>query len=77
MAESTSSPRGPSDYLKLTGASALCGDLSPKTIRRAIASGALRAFRPTGSQRGLILLKRSDVIRWIESSAINPVRLKR
>lgn len=41
---------------------------STKTIRRAIASGRLRAFRPTTR----LLLAESDVRAWVESPAPEP-----
>jgi len=56
-------------YTPLAKASAFSG-LSVRTIRRAISSRRLLAFRPSGAARGLILLRRRDVVAWIESATI-------
>lgn len=63
------SPPLPSDYLPLPKASRLTG-LSRRSLRRAIASGHLRAFRPMQSVRGMLLIRRRDLVDWIEGSKV-------
>lgn len=63
-------------YTALAKASAFSG-LSVRTLRRAISSGRLLAFRPSGAARGLILLRRRDVVAWIESATIETGPLTR
>lgn len=57
-------------YIPLFAASVFSG-ISTKTIRRAIAAGRLRAFRPSGGSRAMILISRRELIAWIESSVID------
>jgi hypothetical protein len=66
--ESTASQR---EFFRLGRASQLA-DVSVRTVRRAIEMGLLRAFRPTGASRGVLLVRRRDVIDWVERSAIKP-----
>lgn len=56
-------------YVPLSVAAAFSG-LSVKTLRRAISSGYLPAFRPSRASRGLILLLRRDLVAWIEGSTV-------
>lgn len=60
---------GGEGYLPLTAAASFAG-LSVKSLRRAIAAGRLRGFRPTGGSRGMILLARRDLVAWIEGAVI-------
>ncbi len=57
------------EFLRLSSASKI-SDVSARSLRRAIASGSLQAFRPGSAPRGLILVRRSDLIRWIEAGRI-------
>ena len=61
--------KGPEGYVSLSHASAF-SDVSVKTLRRAISSGYLPAFRPSRASRGLILLLRRDLVAWIEGSTV-------
>jgi len=58
-----------SQFVTLRAGSAISG-VSSKTLRRAALSRRLPAFRPNGGSRGMILLKRSDLVNWIEASRI-------
>lgn len=57
------------EFCKL-GAASTISSLSRRTISRAIARGDLPAFRPTGAPRGLLLVRRRDLFRWLEGSPI-------
>jgi excisionase family DNA binding protein len=48
---------------------------SVKTVRRAYANGALLAYRRRGSRA--VLLDRQDVVEWVRSQIIEPVKVEK
>ena len=70
---SDGSPHVLSEYLRLASAAGLV-ELSRRSLRRAIARGELSAFRPSGSPRGVLLLRRRDLIAWVEGARVETLR---
>jgi excisionase family DNA binding protein len=64
-------PLSPSPALTVADAAALAG-VSVKTIRRAIDRGALRAVRPAGCRRIVVL--EPDVIAWRDAPVVPRTR---
>lgn len=64
------------EWLSVVEAATLL-DVSEKTIRRLVTTGAIRAIRPSGNPRGAIRIKRADLENMDTSGQVAPTHTMR